>query len=184
MGPLNEYQRRVLDMAQQQRWLAEANAGGARPDFFGYGINFGTVANPLTNGVPFQGVIPIQADGWFLWQSLSVGVAIPNTATFGGPEQITDAGNILLQISLPGTGDDLMNLPPGFPGVIAATAAGSPIAAAAGIPFMFPTPVLIPPNSNVSVFVQKYGTNAGADNPDPIGCYVLLIGAKIPVWQS
>lgn len=183
MGPLNEWERRFLDVTQQNRWVMQANAGGPPPEYFGYPLTLGSAATPLTNGVTFQGVIAIQADAWFLWEYLTVGVTIPATANLGGPEQITDGGNLLLQITNTGTGDDMFNIPAGFAGLPAALSAGSPIAAAAGIPFIFPTPVLLPPNTNINIAVQKYGTNAGADNPDMTGAYVMLNGVRIQVWS-
>lgn len=184
MGPLNEFQRRFLDNAQQNKWLREANAGGPVPEYFGYPLILGSAANPLTPGVQFQGTIAMQADSWFLWSCLSAAVTIPTTANLGGPEQFTDGGNLLLQITVPGTGDDLYNVPGSFAGMPATLSAGSPIAAASGIPYYFPTPILLPPRSNVNITVQKYGTNAGADNPDMTGAYIMLHGARVAVWNS
>lgn len=183
MGPLNEFQRRFLDVTQQNLYLLQANAGGPKPEYFGYTLQFGSAANVLANGVPFQSTIAIQADAWFLWEYLSVGVTIPTTAGLGGPEQFTDGGNLLLQISIAGSGDDMYNIPPGFAGFPAALVSGSQIAAAAGIPYIFPTPVLLPPQSNINIVVQKYGTNATADNPDMTGAFVMLNGARIQVWS-
>lgn len=183
MGPLNEFQRRFLDVTQQNLYLKKANAGGQPPEYFGYPLVIGSAAAPLLNGVPRQGIITIQADSWFLWEYLSVGVTIPATALLGGPEQFTDGGNLLLQITNTGTGDDLYNIPGGMGGFPAALSAGSPIAAAAGIPYIFPTPVLLPPNTNVSVVVTKLGTNGGGDNPDMTGAYIMLNGARVQVWQ-
>lgn len=183
MGPLNEFERRFLDVTQQHLYLMQANAGGPSPEYFAYTANFGSAASPLTNGATQQKTIAVQADAWFLWEYLSVGVTIPTTAGLGGPEQITDGGSLLLQITVPGTGDDLFSVPTGFAGVPSAISAGSPIAAAAGIPFIFPTPVLLPPNSNVNVAVTKNGTNAGGDNPDITGAWVTLNGARVQVWS-
>lgn len=182
-GPLNEYQRRFLDVTQQHLYLKAANAGGPPPEHYGYVKTFGSVTNPLTNGVVFQDTIAIQSDAWFLWQYLQVTVTLPNLLNFGGPEQFTDAGNILLQITLPGMGTELMQVPAGFSGIPAANVAGTPSDNASGIPFIFATPVLLPPNTNVNISVAKLGTNASADNPDPTGCWVVLNGARIPVWS-
>jgi hypothetical protein len=183
MGPLNEFQRRWLDVATQYKYLMEANAGGPHPEFFGYTLQLGSATDTFVNGATKQGTIAIQADAWFLWTYVSTGVTIPNTATFGGPAQITDAANILLDIVLPGMGEDLYNIPAGLPGMPAALSTGSPINAAAGIPFIFPTPVLLPPNTNVTVSATKLGTNAGGDNPDMTGFWFNMGGARIQVWS-
>lgn len=182
MGPMNEFQRRVLDVMTQYKYLQEANAGGPAPEFFSYTLQLGSAADPLTPGVTKQGTKAIQADAWFLWIYVSSGVTIPTTANFGGPEQITDGANILLDIVLPGMGDDLLNIPAGLAGMPAALFTGSPISAAAGIPFIFPTPVLLPPNTNVTVSATKMGTNAGGENPDPTGFYFNMGGARVQVW--
>lgn len=183
MGPLAEFERRFLDVTQQRRFLLLANAGGPPPEQFAYPLTFGSAAVPLTNGVTFQKTIAMQADAYFLWMYLSAACTIPLTAGFGGPDQFTDASNLLLQIGMPGMGDELFNLPAGFAGAPAANCAGTPTDNSTGIPLLFPTPVLLPPNTNVNVSVQKYGTNAGADNPDMTGAYVLLAGFRIPVWS-
>lgn len=181
MGPLNEFQRRFLDVTQQHLFLHEANQGGLPPEYYGYPLILGSAANPLTPAVTFQGTIAIQADSWFLWQYLSVAVTIPTTALFGGPEQFTDGGNLLLQIYNSGTGNDLYNIPSVVAGLPAALSAGSPIAVAAGIPYIFPTPILLPPNTNINIAVQKLGTNGGADNPDMTGAYIAINGARVVV---
>lgn len=181
MGPLNEFERRFLEVTQTHLYLHEANQGGQAPEYFGYPLVIGSATNPLTNGVTQQGIVAIQADAWFLWEYFQVGVIIPATATLGDLTQITDAANILIQITDTGAGEDLYNIPSGFSGAPAALQAGTPIAAAAGIPYVFPTPRLMPPNTNINVSVTKYGTNAGADNPDPVGVYIMINGARIRV---
>ena len=183
MGPLNEFERRFLDVTQQNRFLLQANVGGPIPEYYGYPLSFGSAANPLTPGLAFQKAIAIQADAWFLWEYFSAAVTIPTTAGLGGPEQFTDPGNLLIQVSITGTGDDLINLPSGFAGMPGTLVAGAPTAASAGIPFIFPTPVLLPPNSNINVTVQKYGTNAGADNPDMTGADLMFAGVRVQVWS-
>lgn len=180
MGPLNEFERRVLEVTQNHLWLEHANAGGPPPEHFGYQLTIGSTANPLTAGVTQQGTIAIQADAWFLWEYISVGVAIPATAGLGDLTQITDGGNLLIQITDTGAGEDLYNIPSGFSGAPAILQAGSPIAAAAGIPYVFPTPRLLPPNTNIHVSMTKLGAVA-ADNPDLLGAYLMINGARIQV---
>lgn len=183
MGPLNEFQRRFLDVTQQNRYLLEANIGGGPPEYFGYPLVFGSATNVLANGVNFQGSIAIQSDAWFLWEYLSVGYTIPATPTIGGPDRFSDPGNLLFQATITGTGDELLNVSPNFSGVPAVLAAGAPSDSQAGVPVIFPTPILLPPNSNINVTVQKYGTNAGADNPDLTGAYLMIHGVRVQVWS-
>lgn len=179
--PLNEFERRFLEVTQNHLDLKEANAGSALPpEYFGYSIQIGSSAAPLVSGVSQQGIIPIQADAWFVIEYISVGVILPAGSTYGDLTQITDAGNIQLQITDTGAGQELYNLPSGFPGFPAILLAGSPIAAAAGIPYVFPTPRLIPPNTNIKVEATQLGFTA-LTNPQPVGCYVMLNGARIPL---
>lgn len=181
MGPLNEFQRRFLEVTQTHLYLQRANASGMVPEYFGYGLTIGTAANPLVNAVTQQGTIAIQADAWFLWEYLSIGVVLPTTANIGDPTMVTDAGNLLILITDTGAGEDIYNIPSGFAGAPGLLLAGSPIVAAAGIPYVFPTPRLMPPNTNINVSVTKLGTNGGADNPDMLGAYITINGARIPV---
>lgn len=184
MGPLNEFQRRWLDMVQQNIYLQQANAGGPDPEYFGYPLQIGSVSNRLTNGVTQQGVITIQADAWFLWETISSAVVLPtSTAPYGSRREFTDAGNILMQITLPGMGDDLYNIPPGVPGMPAALSTGSPVAAMAGVPYLFPTPVLLPPNTNINISATKLGDETDGNNPDPGGFFVMLHGARVMLWS-
>lgn len=181
-GPLNEWDIRFLDVVQQLLYIEQANEGGSKPEAFGYPVTLGSAANPLTSGVPFQATVALQADSWFLWTYVSAGVTIPTTATFGGPEQITDAANLLIQFTLPGRGGDMAQIPNSYAGMPAALSCGSPIAQASGIPFQFPNPILLPPNANIQVSATKLGTNAGGDNPDMTGAYIMIHGFRIQVW--
>jgi hypothetical protein len=185
---LTEFERRFLEVAQNHLdLLAASKAAGALlpPEYFGYALALGTPttnpAGPLTSGVTFQGIIPIQADSWFLLEYISVGVVLSGATVFGDTTQMTDGGNLLLQVTDTGLGQELYNLPQGLPGFPAILLAGSPITAAAGIPYVFPTPRLLPPMTNVKVEMTKLGTNAGLDNPDMLGAYIMLNGARIPL---
>lgn len=181
MGPLNEWERRFLEVTQSHLYLQQANNSGLPPEYFGYGATIGSVASPLTNGATQQAVIAIQSDAWFLWEYLSVGVVGPVLASFTDLTMMTDGGNLLIQITDTGAGEDLFNIPSGFSGAPAALQAGSPLYGQAGVPFLFETPRLMPPNTNLNISVTKLGTNGGADNPDLLGAYIALLGARIPV---
>lgn len=183
---LNEWERRFLEVTQNHLDLQEviAQTGtGLPPEYFGYSLIVGSAANPLVAGVTQQGIIHIQADAWFVIQYLSVGVILPAGSTFGDLTQITDGGNMQLQITDTGAGEELYNLPAGFPGFPAILLAGSPIAAAAGIPYVFPTPRLVPPNTNIKVEMTQLGFTA-LTNPQPVGAYLMLNGARVAIGGS
>lgn len=180
---LNEFERRFLEVTQNHLDLHEASlssGSGLPPEYFGYSLTIGSAANPLLAGVTQQGIIPIQADAWFVIEYISIGVILPDGSTFGDLTQMTDGGNMLVQITDTGAGQELYNLPSGFPGFPAILLAGSPIAAAAGIPYVFPTPRLVPPNTNIKVEMTQLGLTA-LTNPAPVGGYIMLNGARIPL---
>jgi hypothetical protein len=179
MGPMNEFERRFLEMAQNHVYLHQANAGGPPPEYYGYTLQIGSVTDQLASGVTHQGQIAVQADAWFLLQYISVGVSVL-AGTFGDTTQITDGGNLLIQITDTGAGEDLYNIPAGFAGMPAILSSGSPLSASAGVPYVFPTPRLIPPNTNILVHVTKLG-NAIGENPDLAGAYIVFNGARIQV---
>lgn len=180
MGPMNEFERRYLEMVQSHIWLHQANAGGPPPEYYGYALQIGSSTSQLVNGVTQQGQIAIQADAWFLLQYMSVAVTpdAQNDTT-----QLTDGGNLLIQITDTGAGEDLYNIPLGVPGMPSFLSAGSPLTNAASIPYVFPTPRLIPPNTNILVSVTKLGTLVGGV-PDMFGAYVMLNGARILVTPT
>ena len=182
MGPMNEFERRFLEMAQNHIYLHQANAGGPLPEYYGYPLQIGSATDTLTDGITHQGVIAIQSDAWFLLQYLSVGVILPPGSDFGDPTQITDGGNLLIQITDTGAGEDLYSTGPGVIAPPAIVVAGSPLAGSAGIPYVFPTPRLIMPNTNILVNVTKLGV-AGTENPAVLGAYVMLNGTRIEVGQ-
>jgi hypothetical protein len=182
MGPMNEFERRFLEMAQSHLYLHQANAGGAPPEYYGYPLQIGSATDQLADGVTHQGTIAIQADAWFLLQYVSVGVIL-SAASFGDVTQITDGGNLLIQITDTGAGEDIFAIAPGAVAPPAILVAGSPLAGAGGIPYVFPTPRLIPPNTNIQVSVTKFGAST-PENRDPFGAYIMLNGARILVNPS
>ena len=50
----------------------------------------------------------------------------------------------------------------------------------AGVPYVFPSPRLIPPNTNIKVEVTQLGVFA-LTNPQPVGFYLMLHGARVPL---
>jgi hypothetical protein len=182
MGPLNEFERRFLEMAQAHLNLHQANAGGPPPEYYGYPLQIGSATDTLDDGITHQGVIAIQSDAWFLLQYLSVGVILPTGSQFGDLTQMTDGGNLQIQITDTGAGEDLYNTGPGVIAPPAILVAGSPLASSAGIPYVFPTPRLIEPNTNILVNVTKLGVS-GTENPTILGVYVMLNGTRVEVSQ-
>lgn len=182
---LSEFERRFLEVTQNHLDLMEAlRATGSNlpPEYFGYTAQIGSAASPLVAGVTQSAVITIQADAWFVLQYISAGVILPNGSTYGDQSQMNDAGNILLQVTDTGAGQDLFSQPQGLPGFPAAMVAGTPTRASAGIPYVFPTPRLIPPNTNIKIDCTQLGFTA-LTNPQPLGAYVMLNGARVPLGR-
>lgn len=180
---MNEFERRFLEVAQNHLDLqALMKAGGALlpPEYFAYTTIIGSAANPLVNGVTQQNIIAIQADAYFLVEYINTAVILPAGSTFGDLSQFTATGNILLQITDTGAGQELFNVPSGFVGSPAINLAGSNFGGMAGVPYVFPTPRLIPPNTNIKVEVTQLGLTA-LTNPQPVGFYLMLHGARIPL---
>jgi hypothetical protein len=183
---INEFERRFLEQVQNHLDLMEAarRAGAILPpEYFGYSLTIGSAANPLVAGIPQQGIINIQADAWFVVNQLSVAVVVADGSTFGDAGQMIDAGNLLIQITDTGAGQELLGIPSGFAGFPAAMVAGTPLAAAAGIPYVFPIPRLVPPNTNLNIVVTQLGFTA-LTNPQPIGAYVMLNGARVALGRE
>lgn len=180
---LNEFERRFLEVTQNDldlRQLVRELGTGRPPEYFGYPLQIGSAADPLVAGATQQGIINIQADAWYLLQYINAAVILPNGSTWGDLSQFTASGNIALQITDTGAGQDLYNVPSGFSGSPAINLAGSTFGAMAGVPYVFPTPRLIPPNTNIKVEVTQIG-NTALTNPAPVGFYLMLNGARIPI---
>lgn len=180
---LNEFERRVLEVTQNDldlRQLVRETGSGRPPEYFGYALQIGSAASPLVNGVTQQGVINVQADAWFLLQYINAAVILPNGSTWGDLSQFTGSGNVLLQITDTGAGQDLYNVPGGFSGSPAINLAGSTFGGMAGVPYVFPSPRLIPPNTNIKVEVTQLGLTL-LTNPQPVGFYLMLHGARVPL---
>jgi hypothetical protein len=107
-------------------------------------------------------------------------VILPNGSTYGDLTQVRDPGNILLQVTDTGAGEELYSQPPGFAGFPAATMTGAPTRGMTGIPYLFPIPRLIPPNTNIQVTMTQFGVTA-LSNPLPVGAYFMLNGARVPL---
>ena len=180
---LNEWERRRLEVTQNDldlRQLVRELGSGRPPEYFGYELQIGSAAAPLVAGVTQQGVINIQADAWFLAEYINTAVILPNGSTYGSLAQFTATGNILLQVTDTGAGQDLYQVPSGFSGSPAINLAGSNFGGMAGVPRVFPTPRLIPPNTNIKDEATQLGLTA-LDNPQPVGFYIMLHGARVPL---
>lgn len=171
---MNELERRLLEITQNHidfvQALQEAG-GGNLVEYKGYSASFGA----FTSGTPQNVIIPIEADAHFVLQYISVSVILPAGSTYGGITQATSAGNVLLLLTDTGKGEVIYNQP-----VPAALAAGTPRAGSAGIPFLFPVPRVILPNTNIKVELQNLGLTA-LTNPLPQAAYITLNGARVQV---
>lgn len=180
---LNELERRILEKTEGYLMLMEAvrqTGSNMPPEYFGYNCFVRNAGAGIPVGVTRSATITIQADAWFVAQEVSCGVILPNGSTTGDLSQYTDGGNVLLQISPTGAGDPLFSQPAGFAGFPAINVSGSPLAAAAGIPYVFPAPILFPPFTNVRVDFTPYGFTA-VTNPLPIRIDCMLNGARVPL---
>lgn len=181
---MNEFERRFIEIAENHLLIKQAVAGAGSNviiEYYGYPLQIGSAANPLVNGVTQEGFIAIQADAWFVLEYFSLAVCLPNGSTFGDHSQLTQGGNINLQITDTGAGEDLYN-GPGPAALVAGSPAGSSSGTGTGgpggIPFVFPTPRLIPPNTNIKIDVTQLGLTA-LTNPQPDGVFIMLNGARV-----
>lgn len=180
---LSEFERRFLEVTDNFLDLREAiRATGSNipPEYFAYSIQLGSATNVLTNGVTQSGVITIQSDAWFVIQYIMCGVILPNGSTYGDLGQVRDPGNILLQITDTGAGQELFSQPAGLAGFPAGITTGAALRVNSGVPYVFPTPRLVPPNTNIKVDMTQLGFTV-LTNPLPVGGYLTLNGARIPL---
>lgn len=180
---MNEFERRVLEVVQNDldlRQLVRESGSGRPPEYFGYPLQIGSAASPLVAGVAQQGLINIQADAYFLAEYINTAVILPAGSTYGDISQFTTTGNILLQITDTGAGEDLYQVPSGLAGSPGINLAGSTFGGMAGVPYVFPQPRLIAPNTNIKVEVTQLGFTA-LTNPQPLGFYLMLHGARLPL---
>lgn len=176
---LNEFERRVLQMAENYVDLGEALVAGGqtavRPRYFGYSGVIGSAADPFVFNVPRQVIIPIRADSYFNLWCITVGIILPNGSTNGDLSQVTMGNDMDLQITDMGSGETLYNV-----AAPAALLVGSPLPEAAGIPFVLRTPRLLPPNVNVLV-EMTWTLTVAAFFPPPNQAWIMLNGGRVPV---
>lgn len=145
---MNEFERRALQVAQNHMDLASVvNAlGGATVEHFSYTLEFSDFANGSLQSAPFvySQSIAMQADAWFVCHYISGCVILDAT-----PWYCTDDGDIQIQITDVGRGHVLYSLPSSA-GVLASTVSRPQT----GIPLLLPTPLLLPPNTNVKVDIS------------------------------
>lgn len=173
---LNEAERRILNIVQNDLDLyAVVGSLGkqALVEYYGYVLPLATSASPLVAGVTQTGLLPIQADAFFVLQYLSLGVVLPAGSTFGGAQVVTPASDVLVQITDTGSGHELFNQ--AIPGALIA---GSPGLGGGGIPLVYSIPRVIPPNTNIKIEATQIGTTA-LTNPQPARFWAMLNGAKV-----
>jgi hypothetical protein len=167
---MNEFERRMLEVARQHVDLAEAlhsMGSNAIVEHFGYSARIGSEASPLLDGVQQSTLLALQSDAWFVLQYISSCVVLPDSTWYG-----TDSGNIQLQITDTGEGNVLYSTPSSA-GVLTATISRPQT----GIPFLLPIPRLIPPNTNIKIDVTQMGVTV--DNTEPVGFFISLMGSRV-----
>jgi hypothetical protein len=169
----NEYERRWIEVIKNHMDLVSAlraSSAAANVEYFGYNVRIGTEAAPLLNGVTQEAVIAIQADADFVLSYISTGVLLPSVVgnLFAN---LTSSANVRFQITDTGAGETLFSQP-----IPAFLASGTALTGASGIPLILPIPRIIPANTNVKIEATQLGN--GANNPEPVGFFVSLIGAR------
>ncbi len=173
---MNEYERRALELAINHvalKRIVESMGSAAVVEHFGYVLEIGSIAAPLVAGVQRQGVITLRADAWFVLTYISGAVILPNGSTWGNLSTFTDPGNVKLQITDTGAGQELFST-----SAPAGIITGTPNPGIAGVPLTLPTPRAIPPNTNIKVEVTQIG-NTALENPAPVGFFLVLNGARV-----
>lgn len=158
---MNEYERRMLDLAQNWVNLRKAAATEGHLsalEFFGYTANFGAVAS----GDTAQVVVPVQADAFFVLSYITAAQQVETDP------DINLASAFTLQITDTGAGKTLYSAPS-----IASLLVGSANAFTLGIPILLAVPRVIRPNTNIKLDVTNFGT----DNLD--GIFISMIGTKV-----
>ena len=175
---LNEQQRRLLTLAQQDVNLRSLIGPDTLVESYGYVLKLGTnsaVANPLIDGVTQTGIITIQSDAYFVMQYLMTGVVLPPGSIQGSSLMISPAFNIKLQLTDTGSGHELFNQ-----AAPAGLVSGTPTPTAPGVPYLFSIPRVIPPNTNLKIEATQIGTVAVV-NPPPRAFWLMINGVKVYV---
>jgi len=163
---MNEYERRVLDLAQNNMNLREAAAAEGRLsliEYFGYSTQIGSRTAPVLSGEDRQAVIPIQADSYFVLSYI-----IASEVYTGAPEFVEKPADFTLQITDTGAGKTLYSSP-----TVAELLVGGANAYIQGIPLLLAVPRVIRPNTNVKIDINNFGPNSLA------GIFISLFGAKV-----
>ncbi len=161
---MNEYERRVLDLAQNHENLKEAAASEGRLsliEYYAYSISFGTAAAPLVAPATVQGIIPIQSDSYFVLSYINASMQFSGTPFVDKPQLFR------LQITDTGAGRTLYSNPS-----IAELLVGGANAFIPGVPLLLTVPRVIRPNTNIKVDVETFSNNLD-------GIFISLIGAKV-----
>jgi hypothetical protein len=163
---MNEYERRMLDLAQNQMNLREAIASEGRLsliEYFGYSTTIGSPTDQIAVGDTRQAIIPIQSDSYFILYYISA------SQQEAGAADVEFADSFSLQITDTGAGKTIYSAPS-----TADLLVGSANADALGIPFLLTVPRIIRPNTNIKIDVNNYGVIL-----DRI--FLSFVGAKVYV---
>lgn len=169
---MNEFERRLLEITDNHRAFIAAlksMKSNALVEYFGYNKRF----DALLNGVTQNKFIALQADAHFVLSYITSAVVLPDTPAGSIEGAMAYPGNVMMQIQDMGSGDMIYSsaMPNGIAG--GSISGGSP-----GIPFLLPTPRIIPPNTNLKIEATQFGVNI-TNNPEPFAFFVSLIGARV-----
>jgi hypothetical protein len=161
---MNEFERRLVDLALNHRNLARAAqvpGGRATIEPYVYAASCGSAAAPLVDGSQNQMVIPIQADSHFVITYITAVHVLPGNPIFvvsaHGDLQITDTGNGATLYSRANPSDTLV---------------GGGDFSAPGLPFLLPVPRIVLPNTNIKVDYTHRG-------PDSNGYQIAFFGSRV-----
>lgn len=163
---MNEFERRMIEVASRQQDLNNVLAAMGQnvlKESFGY--TYKTPVSPLVVGATQTGIVQMMSDSWFVLHAISSCVV-----TQGSYQWFTDSGSIEIEVTDSGSGYELYSNPSSA-GVLTATV-NRP---STGIPFLFPVPHLIPPNSNVKIDVTQFADTATAYE----AVYVFFTGTRV-----
>lgn len=163
---MNEYEKRLVDIAQRQQDLDAVLLAMGRnvlKEHFGYTVVLR--GSPIAPNVNFTKMTSIQSDAWFVLHYISAGII--NVAT---EQWFSDAGSMQIQITNTGSGQVLYSSPSSA-GVLTSVANR----AISGVPFLLPVPVLLPPNTNVKIDLSQFA-DTGASYE---AAFVSLMGTRV-----
>lgn len=163
---MNEFERRMIEVASRQQDLNNVLAAmGQNVLRESFGYTYTTPISPLVVNSTQTGVVQMMSDSWFVLHAISSCVVVQGTYQW-----FTDSGSIEIEVTDSGSGYELYSNPSSA-GVLTATV-NRP---STGIPFLFPVPHLIPPNSNIKIDVTQFADTGSIYE----AVYVFFTGTRV-----